>query len=102
MSLEGLPGGALVARGLTDLAAGRDSVEALLVRIARTRLTEAGLAVPEAGDGGDLELRLYAQLGEALGDAAYGRYQSLLRELDSCARALERERGARLRAARST
>jgi hypothetical protein len=104
MNLAHLPGGALVSEGVADLAAGRETVASLLVGIARGRLARAGVELPpeppaeEAG--GDLELRLYARLCETVGKAAYGRYNSLLRELDSCARALEREQGARMRAAR--
>lgn len=46
MHLEGLPGGELVAEGLRDLAAGQESVAALLVQIGAPRLSALGLQIP--------------------------------------------------------
>ncbi|MGH9382038.1 MAG: hypothetical protein ACRD2Z_15700 [Thermoanaerobaculia bacterium] len=87
--LRTLPGGDLVARGLGDLAAGRESLESLLVEIAASRLRYAGLDVPEIGPRSEAaELRLYKRLEETH-PAPYGAYNSLLRQLASCARALE-------------
>jgi len=48
VDFSGLPGGELIRRGLKDLAAGRESEEALLVLIGAPRLRRLGLDVPEA------------------------------------------------------
>lgn len=95
--LEGLPGADWVLRGLTDARADRWSAEALAVAVAPTRLRGLGLDVPT-----DLpeapELALYASLQHAGVDDPYGRYNAMLRELDSFIEALEgrrrRERAA--------
>lgn len=95
--LDGLPGAEWVRRGLADSRAGRWTVEALAIAVAPTRLRGLGLDVPpdvpEAA-----ELELYASLQRAEVDDAYGRYNALLRELDSFMEALEgrrrRERAA--------
>jgi hypothetical protein len=95
--LRALPGGDLVMQGLRDLAAGRvESVEALLVQIARPRLQAAGLDVPGPARP-ELELALFRVLAGEHPDDAYGQYRSLLRRLASCAAALDHrlhERGA--------
>lgn len=74
-------------------------MHALVVAIAATRLRRCGIDVPRVARG-ELEHRLYDALTTAHGDDAYGRYRALLARVDSFARALEREEGARLRAAR--
>jgi hypothetical protein len=89
MDLTGLPGNELVAQGLADLAAGRESVESLLVQISSTRLRELGLDVPTATDP---DLRLYALLQQTHGDDAHSQYNALVRQLVSFQRALECER----------
>jgi hypothetical protein len=81
-----LPGAELVSRGLSDLASGVDSVEALLVSIGRPRLELLGLRVDRAL--ADPERRLYERLAETEGDAAHGRYNALVRRLVSFERAL--------------
>jgi hypothetical protein len=87
--LSALPGGDLVMRGIQDLAAGtNDSVEALLVQIARPRLVAAGLAVPGPARN-EAELALYRRLTADGADDPYSTYNSLLRRLASCAAALE-------------
>lgn len=91
--LTGLPGVELVEPGLADLVAGRETVPALLVAIAGTRLRRLGLPVPvRAWD--DDELRLYRALCDEDPSSAYSRYNSLLRRIDSFASALEREQSA--------
>lgn len=88
LSLEGLPGQELVQTGLADLARGVESVEALLVAIARPRLLRLGIDVP--GDRvPDAELRLYQHLRRSHPRDAYGRYNALLRRLVSFGRAAE-------------
>lgn len=93
--LDGLPGAAMVSEGLADLDAGRRTVPALLLEVARTRLTRAGLLHrSERTTQDDAELELYRLLRSQGGDA-YSRYNALLRELASFESALE----ARLRRA---
>jgi hypothetical protein len=89
--LRALPGGELVMRGLEDLRSGDcDSIEALLVQIARPRLQAAGVAVPGAGRD-NAELALYARLVAEHLDDPYAAYNSLVRRLVSCAAALEHQ-----------
>ena len=86
MDLDRLPGGDLVAEGLRDLAAGHDTVAALLLQIGAPRLQRLGIAVlPRA----DAEHRLYERL--ALDDplTAHSRYNALIRRLVSFERAAE-------------
>ena len=82
-----LPGADLIARGLDDLANGRESPAALLVSIGAPRLASLGLSVPRPFE--TPEHRLYAVLvREHHDDSAHGRYNSLLRRLVSYERAL--------------
>jgi hypothetical protein len=94
--LTGLPGAELVRQGLADLDSGIETVPALLVTMARSRLRRLGIPVPTR-DLPDAELRLYRALCQEDPAAAYGRYNALLRRLVSLARALEREQGKGLR-----
>ncbi|HEX5050015.1 MAG TPA: hypothetical protein VFX89_23075 [Gammaproteobacteria bacterium] len=89
--LRALPGGDLVMQGLQDLADGTsDSVEALLVQIARPRLATAGLEVPGSARE-NAELALYSRLSDEGAEDPYAAYNSLLRRLVSCATALEHD-----------
>ncbi len=94
--LEDLPGWELVRAGVADAHAGRWTVEALTVSTARSRLSALGLPWNVDVTPDDSELALYARLGADGSDDPYGRYNSLLRELDSFIEALEsrRRRGA--------
>lgn len=87
--IAGLPGEALVREGIADLESGRRTIAALLVSVARTRLSRAGLLrrVEIARD--EPELELYRLLRREGGDA-YSRYNALIRELTSFGQALER------------
>jgi hypothetical protein len=87
MSLRALPGGDLIEAGLADLAAGVESVPALLVSIGSPRLRRAGLDVPAAI--ADANLRLYHKLAEEDQDSAHSRYNALIRRLVSFERAAE-------------
>ena len=89
MDLSRLPGGDLVAKGLQDLADGTETVEALLVSIAATRLRSGGLRVD--GPIPDAEHRLYASLAHEEPDSAHSRYNALLGRLTSFENALECE-----------
>lgn len=82
-----LPGGDLVARGLEDLAASRETIEALLASVAAPRLRARGFEVVAPLP--DPEHRLYARLAESDPDSAHSRYNALLRRLTSFESALE-------------
>lgn len=74
------PGEELVEPGLADLAAGRRTVEALLVAAAQPRLERVGVHVPEHRldqSGRDL----YALLEANLGSRAHARYNALQRRV---------------------
>ncbi|HEX4956164.1 MAG TPA: hypothetical protein VF017_22475 [Thermoanaerobaculia bacterium] len=88
VNLEALPGGDLVEQGLADLAAGRETLPALLVAIGTPRLRRAGLAVP-ALTIEQPEHRLYDLLAQSNADSAHSRYNGLIRRLISLERALE-------------
>ena len=88
------PGAELVLPGLEDLAAGRLTVAACLVSVARPTIEKSGLAesfLPLRYVSAP-EQTLYKLLGQEGGDA-YGRYNSLLRRLVSFERALRRSAG---------
>ncbi len=88
-----LPGADLVSRGLTDLAAGVRSAEALLVQIGRPRLRRLGIDVPETSSLAvtttEPEMSLYELLAADNPDAAHSRYNALVRALVSFERAAE-------------
>lgn len=88
MISDALPGADLIQKGLDDLLAGRDSIEALLLRIGAPRLRRLGIAVP-AEDEGSPELLLYERLASADSDSAHSRYNALIRRLVSFERAAE-------------
>jgi hypothetical protein len=92
----GLPGGGLVDAGLSDLAEGKVTPEALLVSLAAPRLRREG--VPLGTPHIDPEDRLYDALERAGGDLAHARYSAHLRQIasfaDSC-RVARRHRGRR-------
>jgi hypothetical protein len=87
--LAGLPGEALVREGLADLESGRRTIAALLVSVARTRLSRAGLLGRAVAPREEPELELYRLLRHEGGDA-YSRYNALIRELTSFEQALDR------------
>lgn len=89
MNLDGLPGGDLVARGLRDLAADRESVESLLVEVGAPRLRALGISVPEGANAEPPEHRLYDLLARQDADGAHSRYNALIRRLVSFERAAE-------------
>jgi hypothetical protein len=88
--MTGLPGEKLVRQGLADLQSGLCTIPGCLVRIARPRLTRAGL-MPQClpGQFPEPELQLYELLKREGGDA-YSRYNALVRELVSFENALDR------------
>ncbi len=86
-SLEHLPGGDLIAKGLDDISRGIESIESLLVAIGRPRLSMLGVEIAPA-DWPEPEHRLYERLAAEEPDAAHGRYNALVRRLVSFERAL--------------
>jgi hypothetical protein len=86
MKFESLPGGDLIECGLSDLAAGRETAEALLVAIGGPRLRALGFDVPSIEAP---EHRLYDLLAREDSDAAHSRYNALIRRLVSFERAAE-------------
>ena len=84
-----LPGADLIERGLADLTAGTQSIEALLVSIGAPRLRRIGFSIeaPIA----DPERKLYDLLAMEDSDSAHGRYNALIRRLVSFERAAECE-----------
>jgi hypothetical protein len=88
---DGAPGADLVASGLEDLAAGRETVAALVVSMARTRLRAVGIDVP-TGPAERPSHRLYDLLAQEDPRAAHSRYNALVRRLVSFARAAEHAR----------
>jgi len=88
--IDGLPGAALVREGLADFLAGRCTIAACLVGMARPRLSAAGLlAASVVAPFSEPELQLYRLLRQESGDA-YSRYNAFLRELVSFEQALDR------------
>ena len=89
MSLDDLPGAELILPGLRDLHNGKsNTIGALLVAIAATRLTQAGLDIPKNHLAPEPELTLYAHLQDEREDA-YPYYNALLNRLNSFCNALE-------------
>jgi hypothetical protein len=92
----GLPGGEIVDAGLSDLAAGKTTVESLLVSLAAPRLRREGVPVGPVQT--DPEDRLYRLVSRTAGDLAHARYGAYLRQIvsfaDSC-RVVRIRRGRR-------
>jgi hypothetical protein len=94
IDLSAFPGGERVARGLSDLEAGRMTAEALLVSIASRRLSDLRLPIaPVDNRNRQPELELYELLGVEVDDPYYA-YNALLRELDSFVSCYEAARGS--------
>ena len=90
MNLKELPGANLILPGVSDLHSGQsDTVSALLIAIASTRLTKAGLVFPKSHLKSEPELTLDARLQNERDDA-YTYYNALLNSLNSFCQALER------------
>ncbi len=92
-SLEDLPGGALVARGLEDAIAGRRTAESLLVSVACRWFAAHGLGAGWRTVAAEPELVLYEMLCSSTEvPHPYGRYNSMIRELVSFQRAYSMQR----------
>ena len=89
MNLNQLPGAETILPGLNDLHNGEsNTIGALLIAIASTRLTEAGLDIAKNHLPPEPELTLYALLQDEREDA-YVYYNALLNQLNSFCNALE-------------
>lgn len=89
MILNELPGAELILPGLDDLRNGKtNTIGSLLVAIAATRLTAAGLDIPKDRLAPEPELTLYFRLQDEREDA-YPYYNALLNCLNSFCNALE-------------
>jgi hypothetical protein len=86
-----LPGEELVQKGISDLAQGELTEEALLVLIAAPRLRNLGIEIPDVANVPRCEHRLYERLEERLGTGAHSYYNGLVRRIVSFSHALERE-----------
>lgn len=84
-----LPGGERMLRGVEDWRHGRTTIESCLVVVAFSKFRAAGLVSGEAPFQ-EAELVLYDLLKKEGGNA-YGRYNSLIRELVSFGRVLMRK-----------
>lgn len=87
--LHRLPGAEIVLPGIDDLEAGRESVNALAVSAAASRLGVSDLIVKAQEPAAH---RLYRRLQSELGDAAHSRYNAILARVASFARAAEHAR----------
>jgi len=82
MDLETIPGAERVRKGLADLAAGRESVEADLVRLGAPRLARLGFDVPKEEPGAPpADGRLFRRLLELDPVRAHATYNALVGEL---------------------
>ena len=89
MNLDELPGAETILPGLNDLHNGEsNTIGALLIAIASTRLSQAGLDIPKDHLAPEPELTLYANLQDKQEDA-YIYYNALLNQLNSFCNALE-------------
>lgn len=83
-----LPGGEIIDAGLAALAAGEETIEALLVSLAAPRLNREGVPLPRELLP-DADIRLYRLLERKSGDLAHARYLAYLRQAasfaDACA-----------------
>ena len=76
-----LPGWELVAAGVDDLRAGRETVAAMLVKSAEVRLRKVGVDVP-GGAVDDPHLRMFELVELEVGEGrAHSRYNALRRRL---------------------
>lgn len=84
---DALPGADLIREGFRDIAAGVESIPALLVLIGAPRLRRLGFAIEDTPY--FPEDRLYEKLAMAHGDGAHSQYNALIRLLVSFERAAE-------------
>ena len=83
----GVPGGAMIDKGLDDLAAGRETIASLAVALAATRLRREGVPVPNVCIE-DPDCRLYRLIERESDILAHERYNAYRRQIVSFAHAL--------------
>jgi hypothetical protein len=86
-----LPGAEIVLPGIDDLEAGRETLNALAVSAAATRLGVRDL-IGQTGNEEPAAHRLYLRLEGEMGDAAHSRYNAILARVASFARAADHAR----------
>lgn len=86
---DALPGADLIREGLRDLAAGNETVPALLVLVGAPRLRDLGYEVVDPFGHAVAEHRLYDLLAAEHDNEAHSRYNALIRRLVSFERASE-------------
>ena len=102
-TLVGLPGAALVEKGIADLERGEVSVASLLVTVAAERLETLGVLRAGLATGSvEAPLALYARLGQSEALDPYSTYNALLRELSSFVHALEHRVAVKQRSGRQS
>jgi hypothetical protein len=96
-----LPGAALIAQGVADVAAGRETIAGELVKIGSPRLQSCGITLAVTPEHAlDADRRMHRLLAVAHGRNAHSHYNALIRQLVSFEQALEgRVRRARTEAA---
>ena len=80
----GLPGAETIDVGLADLAAGKESIESLLVSLAAPRLKREGVPLPRDLFA-DADVHLYRLLEQRDGALAHARFLAYLRQAASFA-----------------
>lgn len=82
------PGGDLVQKGLSDLEAGKETDEALLVLVMRPRLVSLGFVVPQRdGLPVPIDHLLYERLEDRVGVGAHAAHNALMLRICSFANA---------------
>ena len=85
-----LPGAELIAEGLRDVAAGRETVASELVKIGSPRLRECGIEIDVTHEQAlNADRQLYRILSATHGNAAHSQFNAWIRQLVSFERALE-------------
>jgi hypothetical protein len=83
--LDRLPGAEIVLPGIEDLEAGRETLNALAVSAAATKLGVSDLVTTAKAEEPAAH-RLYQRLNAEVGDAAHSRYNAILSRVASFAR----------------
>jgi hypothetical protein len=89
-----LPGGVLIEKGLIDLGRGVETLESLLIKIAERKLKNLGIRLPDTAPVNEPELRFYVLLRAGKYPDPYSSYNSLICQMLSFCRHLERNQSA--------
>jgi hypothetical protein len=85
---ERLPGYEILAAGLADLWAGRDTISALMTALCRDRLVPLGVDLPRVDPSSAAEA-VHRRLADEVGDDEHARYNALLGRMVSLLDAAE-------------